>query len=59
LVVAGGYLPPDIASTRVLLTEPARVRQAYAGNFERLQALKDRYDPANVFHLNQNIPPSH
>jgi len=36
----------------------ARVRQAYAGNFERLQALKDQYDPANVFHLNQNIPPS-
>ena len=36
----------------------ARVRQAYGGNFERLQRLKDRYDPGNIFHLNQNIPPS-
>jgi len=24
----------------------------------RLHALKDRFDPENVFHLNQNIPPS-
>ena len=36
----------------------ARVRQAYGDNFERLQRLKDRYDPGNIFHLNQNIPPS-
>lgn len=36
----------------------ARVRQAFGGNFPRLQQLKDRYDPANLFHCNQNIPPS-
>ncbi|MDH3668042.1 MAG: FAD-binding oxidoreductase [Paracoccaceae bacterium] len=36
----------------------ARVKQAYGENFARLQSLKDRYDPANVFHMNQNIPPS-
>ena len=36
----------------------ARVRQAFGGNFERLQHLKDRYDPDNIFHRNQNIPPS-
>jgi FAD/FMN-containing dehydrogenase len=36
-----------------------RVRAAYSSEtFERLQALKDRYDPTNFFHLNQNIPPS-
>jgi FAD/FMN-containing dehydrogenase len=36
-----------------------RVRAAYgAEKFDRLRALKDRYDPTNLFHLNQNIPPS-
>ncbi len=35
-----------------------RVRQAFGENFGRLQSLKDQYDPANVFHHNQNIPPS-
>ena len=36
-----------------------RVRAAYgAENFARLQALKDRYDPTNLFHRNQNVPPS-
>jgi FAD/FMN-containing dehydrogenase len=36
----------------------ARVRQAFGDNFPRLQKLKDRYDPANLFHRNQNIPPA-
>jgi FAD/FMN-containing dehydrogenase len=36
-----------------------RIREAYgAAKLERLQALKRRYDPANRFRLNQNIPPS-
>ena len=36
-----------------------RVRAAYApATFSRLVALKDRYDPENVFRLNQNIAPS-
>ena len=35
-----------------------RVRAAFGDeSFERLQALKRRYDPANVLHRNQNIPP--
>ena len=36
----------------------ARVKQAFGDNFPRLQKLKDRYDPTNIFHRNQNIPPS-
>ena len=36
----------------------ARVRLAYGENFPRLQRLKDRYDPNNLFCHNQNIPPS-
>ena len=35
-----------------------RVRAAFGGEaFERLQRLKQRYDPNNVLHRNQNIPP--
>ena len=36
-----------------------RVRAAYPGpTWDRLRALKRRYDPTNLFRLNQNVPPA-
>jgi FAD/FMN-containing dehydrogenase len=36
-----------------------RVRAAYSGpTWDRLAAIKRRYDPGNLFRLNQNIPPA-
>ena len=35
-----------------------RVRDGYGKTkFEKLAALKAKYDPDNFFHLNHNIPP--
>ncbi|HEY1356832.1 MAG TPA: FAD-binding oxidoreductase [Thermoleophilaceae bacterium] len=51
--VSGGY------ANYMQADEPLeRVRAAYGGEaFDRLRALKSRYDPGNVLRRNQNIPP--
>ena len=35
-----------------------RIEATYAGNFERLQKVKGKYDPDNFFRVNQNIEPA-
>jgi FAD/FMN-containing dehydrogenase len=34
---------------------PDRVRESYGGNYERLVQIKRKYDPNNMFRINQNI----
>jgi FAD/FMN-containing dehydrogenase len=51
--VSGGY------ANYMQADEPLdRVRAAFGNEaFERLQTLKSRYDPDNLLHRNQNVPP--
>lgn len=37
---------------------PERIRASYGKNYERLTALKNKYDPTNFFQLNPNIRPT-
>ncbi len=39
--------------------DDGRLRATYGDNFERLVALKAKYDPENFFRINQNIKPNH
>jgi FAD/FMN-containing dehydrogenase len=35
-----------------------RVRTSYRDNYDRLVAIKSRYDPKNLFRVNQNLRPA-
>ena len=35
-----------------------RIRASYRGNFDRLAAIKTKYDPDNFFSVNQNVRPA-
>jgi len=36
----------------------ARIKAAYGANYDRLAVIKNKYDPTNFFHRNQNIKPA-
>ena len=35
-----------------------RIEASYRGNYGRLAVVKNKYDPTNLFHMNQNIKPA-
>jgi hypothetical protein len=35
-----------------------RIKASYRGNYERLAGAKEKYDPTNLFRVNQNIKPA-
>ena len=52
------YTLEDMADDAVAVLDAAGVEAAYGDRLKRLTALKDRYDPANLFRHNQNIAPA-
>lgn len=51
------FMAPRVYVNYLGEDEAGRVRDAYGPNWDRLVELKGRYDPANLFRLNQNIAP--
>jgi len=51
------FLVPSAYSNYLTEEGEAMTREAYGPNYERLVALKKKYDPSNLFRMNHNIKP--
>jgi FAD/FMN-containing dehydrogenase len=49
--LAGGYV------NFMAGDDQGRVKDNYKRNYSRLVSIKRKYDPGNLFHMNQNITP--
>ena len=63
--ISSAVAAPECATSRCAYVNfvndegPERVRAAYPGaTWDRLAAIKARYDPENLFHRNHNVPPA-
>ncbi len=52
------YASGEVYVNHLDAEEATRIRAAYTRNYDRLVALKNKYDPTNLFRLNQNIRPT-
>jgi FAD/FMN-containing dehydrogenase len=52
------HLTNGVYVNHIAADEPHRVSRAFGGNYERLVAVKNIYDPGNVFRMNHNIKPA-
>src|SRR2546425_1103383 len=56
-----GLYPPDLQhywkANFVAEDDQSRIKANYRGNYNRLVEVKRKYDPDNLFHVNQNIKP--
>lgn len=52
------YAADGVYVNHIADDEPGRVHAAFGRNYDRLVAVKNRYDPTNLFRLNHNIKPT-
>ncbi len=53
----GGYSAGGAYINFMMDEGEERIRATYGGNYKRLTKIKKRYDPGNLFRVNQNIRP--
>jgi len=56
-LVQGGCLLKNVDHATHIFED--RVKVTYGDNYERLVQIKTKYDPQNLFRVNQNIKPAH